>query len=58
MFEHRSYNGYKDELAWAALWLYQATRDTSYLEHVVMVYDECCRASSEPRAFGWDDKGE
>lgn len=28
---YRSWSGYKDELAWAAAWLYYATGDSSYL---------------------------
>ncbi|ORY23748.1 hypothetical protein LY90DRAFT_462502 [Neocallimastix californiae] len=29
---YKSYNGYNDELAWAAIWLYRALGDEAYLE--------------------------
>ncbi len=29
---YTSFSGYNDELAWGAIWLYQATGDTTYLE--------------------------
>ncbi len=33
---YSSYSGYYDELAWGAIWLYQATGDTSYLNKAKM----------------------
>ena len=51
-----SYSGYKDELAWAALWLHRATGDADMLEQAKALYDECCSFSIN-RAFTWDDKG-
>lgn len=32
---YASVSGYKDELLWAALWLYEATDNKQYLEYVV-----------------------
>ncbi|WP_010177229.1 glycoside hydrolase family 9 protein [Aquimarina agarilytica] len=47
-----SSNGYQDELAWGALWLYKATGDKNYLEKAEKEY-------SEPDflwSLVWDDK--
>jgi endoglucanase len=42
----RSYSGYLDELVWAALWLYKATGEGSYVDYAVEVYDQVKAASS------------
>jgi uncharacterized protein YyaL (SSP411 family) len=52
----RSYTGYKDELAWAALWLHQATGDKQYLDKALDMYHDCC-AFTDGGPFGWDNKG-
>ena len=51
----RSWNGFHDEQAWAALWLYRATGKSTYL------VDAKERLSSNPdytelTSFYWDDK--
>ena len=55
MLLFRSWNGYHDELSWAALWLYQATGNPRYLG------DAKERLASNPdqsdlTSFYWDDK--
>lgn len=37
---YRSYSGYKDELVWGAIWLYRATKDTSFLSKATRYYNE------------------
>ena len=34
----RSYSGYQDELAWAAVWLYKATGEATYLNYAKTIY--------------------
>jgi hypothetical protein len=58
---YRSYSGYKDELVWAAIWLYRATNDQAYLTKAETYYDNL---STEPQSteksykwgIAWDDK--
>jgi endoglucanase len=58
---YTSYSGYWDELVWGALWLYQATGDSSYLTKATTYY---ANLSTEPQTstrsykwtIGWDDK--
>ncbi|MRJ02567.1 MAG: hypothetical protein GXO19_04120, partial [Epsilonproteobacteria bacterium] len=42
---YTSYSGYNDELAWGAIWLYQATGDPNYLDkakdHIARATDSC-----------------
>lgn len=45
---------YEDELAWAAVWLYRATKDTYYLGQAESIYREANFYS--PKYFAWDDK--
>ncbi|KAL0393595.1 UNVERIFIED_CONTAM: Endoglucanase [Sesamum latifolium] len=47
-----SYSGYKDELLWAAAWLYKASGDSNYLNYVSTNQD-WSRPASE---FSWDSK--
>ena len=48
-------HGYADELAWGASWLYQATREASYLAKARKYFSE---ASCDDTAmeFSWDEK--
>ena len=46
-----SWSGYKDELAWGALWLYKATGDNQYLDAAKQNFD--CNSNLW---FGWDNK--
>ncbi|CAL4075642.1 unnamed protein product, partial [Meganyctiphanes norvegica] len=46
-------NGVEDELAWAAAWLYYATKDTTYLNAAKSHYS---KKSGIPFEFSWDDK--
>ncbi|XP_076065257.1 endoglucanase E-4-like [Oratosquilla oratoria] len=52
---YKSWNGYGDELAWAALWLYRATYDNSYLIKAVGHYEEFDLGET-PNEFSWDEK--
>ena len=49
-----SSSGYGDELAWAAIWLYRATQNVSYLKDAVTFYNQF--GLSEAEDFSWDDK--
>ena len=55
-FHDYSSSDYKDELAWAAIWLYKATGETNYLNDARSLYNQCC--SSKGWAFSWDSKRE
>ena len=58
---YQSYSGYQDELVWGAIWLYQATGDTTYLNKAESEYP---KLSTEPQStthsykwtIAWDDK--
>ena len=59
---YASYNGYNDELAWAALWLYRATGEEKYYEDYKKIAD-VKYDSWDPKKFSgatgpisWDDK--
>ncbi|KAL0312542.1 UNVERIFIED_CONTAM: Endoglucanase [Sesamum radiatum] len=47
-----SYSGFKDELLWAAAWLYKASGDSNYLNYVSTNQDWSKPASE----FSWDSK--
>ena len=47
-------SGYIDELAWAALWMYLATHESSYLDKAKAFYSQL--GNGPPWAFSWDDK--
>ena len=49
----RSWSGYNDELAWAAAWLYRATKQSNYLNKAVEYYN---KIKSRGEVFSWDDK--
>lgn len=58
---YRSTNGYVDELAWAATWLYRATGSNDYLSKALRHYENLQRESGTPyKSFtwthNWDDK--
>ncbi|XXG39456.1 hypothetical protein AAC387_Pa01g0412 [Persea americana] len=46
-----SYSGYKDELLWAAGWLYKATRNSSYLDYI-----QSLNIEDDSDVFSWDNK--
>lgn len=49
--------GYKDELLWAAAWLYHATHNESYLNYVsVGNGQEFAQWGAAPTWFSWDNK--
>ncbi|GAA5806672.1 hypothetical protein MFLAVUS_000020 [Mucor flavus] len=45
---------YEDELAWAAAWLYAATKDTFYLDEAKKWYNMSSDSWTE---YSWDEKG-
>jgi hypothetical protein len=51
---YRSYD-YKDELVWAAAWLYRATNDNTYLNTAESLYTQFSIGSAN--GLDWDDKG-
>ena len=50
-----SWSGYKDELVWAAIWMYKATGDETYLAKATSMYDEF-EMDGLAGIFSWDDK--
>ncbi|KAK1304889.1 Endoglucanase 24 [Acorus calamus] len=48
--------GYRDELLWAASWLYHATGDQSYLSYVTVENGKGYADWGRPTWFSWDDK--
>ena len=52
---HSSYNGYNDELVWAALWLYKATGNSSYLTYAKNGY-ATNGFSENNELLSWDSK--
>lgn len=51
---YESNNGFQDELAWAAAWLYKATGDKAYLAQATTLADALSK--DDLSAFGWDSK--
>jgi len=51
-----SWSGYKDELLWAALWLYKATNKEHYLEYVVNNAVSFGGVTWAVNEFSWDIK--
>ena len=49
----RSWNGYEDELVWAATWLYQATNHTYYLQRAEEFFEDI---KWNLGVLSWDDK--
>lgn len=52
---YKSYSGYDDELAWAAVWLFKATGDHAYLKKAEDMYNACCK-DTKGEEFSWDRK--
>ena len=50
-----SFNGYNDELVWAALWLYKATGTQSYLTYAINGYS-AYGFSNYADVLSWDSK--
>ena len=53
---YHSYGGYKDELAWAAAWLYRATGSATYLSYLLSNDAALGVSTSKVSVFSWDDK--
>ncbi|KAG6545488.1 hypothetical protein Mapa_013090 [Marchantia paleacea] len=54
-----SYSGYKDELLWAATWLYKATNDEAYLRYILNTADDFGgykSYSASTWTLDWDNK--
>lgn len=52
---YRSWSGYKDELVWAAIWLYKATKEEKYLKKAKSMYNEFNLDGSKD-VLSWDNK--
>lgn len=50
-----SSSGYGDELAWAAIWLYRATLNVTYLNDAKAFYNQY-GLTSAVGDFSWDNK--
>ena len=55
MFYH-SYGGYKDELAWAAAWLYRASGSATYLSYLLSNDAALGVSTAKVSVFSWSDK--
>ncbi|RAL50995.1 hypothetical protein DM860_005351 [Cuscuta australis] len=53
---YQSVSGYKDELLWAAAWLYKASNNAYYLNYLADKGDEFGGTSWAMTEFGWDVK--
>jgi len=54
---YNSWNGYHDELVWAAAWLAKATQDQEYSDKAVSLYEEFEDIHIVPEdGFSWDTK--
>lgn len=57
---YKSQSGYEDELVWGAAWLYQATKDQSYLDKAEQYYDNLGDSPNSLKPYNWthtwDDK--
>lgn len=51
-----STSGFKDELLWAAAWLYKATGETVYLTKAKAVYTQMKAQWYSSPVFSWDHK--
>ncbi|WP_096087639.1 glycoside hydrolase family 9 protein [Agaribacterium haliotis] len=59
---YNSWSGYKDELVWSSIWLYQATGEASYLDKAKADYanlntEQQSTVKSYKWTHAWDDKG-
>ncbi|GBG86738.1 hypothetical protein CBR_g41804 [Chara braunii] len=54
---YKSWNGFQDELLWAAIWLFRATKDVSYMNYVTGPNSELFGGTVQDKMeFSWDDK--
>nr|XP_039252311.1 uncharacterized protein LOC120329657 [Styela clava] len=53
---YQSFSGYEDELAWAAAWLFKATKNETYLEISKTIYNKIRKQFSTEEYFSWDSK--
>jgi len=57
---YRSWSGFQDELVWGALWLYQATGESSYLQKAELAYANIKSIDHPGKPYkwtlSWDDK--
>ncbi|CAK9198641.1 unnamed protein product [Sphagnum troendelagicum] len=53
---YQSWSGYDDELLWAAIWLYDATADQTYLDYVISNADSLGGTGNAMDQFSWDNK--
>lgn len=53
---YKSWNGYYDELAWGAAWLYEATEDAQYLQQAESIYQAYLDELDPGGTLSWDDK--
>lgn len=53
---YQSFTGYQDELAWAAAWLFKATKDTTYLSKAEKIYADHLASGEWMWTHSWDDK--
>eukprot|EP00250_Pteridium_aquilinum_P020304 c24778_g1_i1 orf=943-2763(-) len=53
---YQSESGYDDELLWAALWLYEATSDNSYLNYAIQNAQSLGGTGWAMTEFSWDVK--
>ena len=51
---YRSWEGYDDELAWAAIWLFGATEEKTFLDKAKSFYSQGGKTNRKP--FNWDNK--
>ncbi|CAM6008982.1 unnamed protein product [Sphagnum balticum] len=53
---YESWSGYDDELLWAAVWLYDATGDQSYLQYLINNAASLGGTGNAMDQFSWDNK--
>lgn len=53
---YTSVSGYKDELLWAALWLYKATHNEHYLHYTLKNHEDFGGTTWAMQEFSWDVK--
>lgn len=53
---YKSWSGDEDELVWAAIWLYRATREDKYLTDAKNMYRNFNLHTKSPNEFSWDQK--
>lgn len=51
----KSWSGYEDELAWAAIWLYNVTENQEYL-NLAQFYESIMSTKTKVQEYSWDDK--